>query len=70
MSKADRETTIEALRSRLDAVRQSASRALAGLAAGFEADEIRQVYANHMAWLEDRICELEALNKPDRSRQS
>ena len=68
MSNSDQDTTIEALRSRLDAVRQSASRALAGLTAGFEAEEIRQVYANHMAWLEDRICELEALKNADRTR--
>lgn len=26
---------------------------------GLDADAVRQVYASHIAWLEDRICEME-----------
>ena len=32
---------------------------MAGHSAGPDADAVRQVYASHIAWLEDRICEME-----------
>jgi hypothetical protein len=65
MTKAEREEALAALRARLQKVRQSANRALSGLAAGLEAEEIRQVYACHIAWLEDRIGEVEARSAAD-----
>ena len=50
---------LAALRARLEKARQGADRAMAGRSAGPDADAVRQVYASHIAWLQDRICEME-----------
>lgn len=69
--RAGRDGALAALRARLEKARQGADRAMAGHSAGPDADAVRQVYASHIAWLEDRICEMERnkgeLNRPVRT---
>lgn len=57
----DHDDSLTALRARLERARQGADRAMAGQPPGPDAEAMRQVYANHIAWLEDRICEMEGL---------
>ncbi|MCL4764667.1 MAG: hypothetical protein KJZ80_00355 [Hyphomicrobiaceae bacterium] len=54
-----RDCALAALRAKLDKARQGEARATAGRAADIDTLEMRQVYASHIAWLEDRICEME-----------
>lgn len=61
----ERDNALEVLRTRLEKARQGASRMMAGQPPGPDADAMRQVYASHIAWLEDRILEMENLNPDD-----
>lgn len=55
----ENDEALDALRAKLEKVRQAAERAISSQAPGPDADATRQVYEGHIAWLEDKICEME-----------
>jgi len=59
------EHELTTLRAMLAKARQGAERVIAGQPPGPDADAMRQVYASHIAWLEDKICEMESLRPKD-----
>ncbi len=65
VTKLASEDALAALRARLDKARLGADRAAAGGSSGLDSEALRQVYASHIAWLEDRISEMEGWRKDE-----